>query len=51
MMKREGELSEFLPPLSGPIQPMLSKLFLSEPVDSWQTLGKPLCAFIVLEKE
>ncbi len=44
------ELSEYLPNISGPIQPLLSKLFHTQGTDSWQTLDKPLCALLVLEK-
>jgi SAM-dependent methyltransferase len=44
------ELSDYLPRPTGPIQPLLSKLFHTRPVDSWQELKKPLCALIVLEK-
>ena len=44
------ELMDLLPPVTGPIQPLLSRLFLSKPVESWKELKKPLCALIVLEK-
>ena len=50
MVDSDHELSDRLPLLSGPIQPLLSMLFHTEPVDSWQALKKPLCALIVLEK-
>ena len=55
--RREGDgraptssSSDRLPLVSGPIQPLLSMLFHTEPVDSWRSLEKPLCALIVLEK-
>ncbi len=44
------EFCEFLPRPTGPIQPLLSRLLLTEPVESWRSLRKPLCALIVLEK-
>lgn len=44
------EISDFLPRISGPIQPLLSKLFHSKSTSSWKNLKKPLCALIVLEK-
>jgi len=50
MVDAEGELSDRLPLLSGPVQPLLSKLFHTAPVDSWQALRKPLCALVVMRK-
>lgn len=44
------EVSEFLPKISGPIQPMLSKILHTSGVKSADELQKPLCALIVLEK-
>lgn len=46
----EDELSDRLPLATGPIQPLLSKLFHVGPVDSWRSLDKPLCALVVLRK-
>lgn len=47
----ERELWDYLPNISGPIQPLLSGLFHTRPHSSWEELKKPLCAFMVLEKE
>lgn len=44
------ELSDFLPDVSGPIQPLLSRLFHTPPSPRWQDLAKPLCALLCLEK-
>lgn len=46
----QRELSDLLPVVTGPIQPLMSRLFHSPPVDSWRDLKKPLCALVVLEK-
>jgi SAM-dependent methyltransferase len=48
---RKYEFCEYLPRPTGPVQPLLSKLLHTPPTDSWQSLSKPLCAVIVLEKE
>lgn len=50
MVDSESELSDHLPLVSGPIQPLLSRLFHTKPVDSWRSLRKPLCALVVLRK-
>jgi SAM-dependent methyltransferase len=50
MINSHRELSDLLPAVTGPVQPLISKLFHTSPSDSWQALKKPLCAFIVLEK-
>jgi SAM-dependent methyltransferase len=50
MAHSDGELSDRLPLVSGPVQPLLSKLFHVGPSDSWRALAKPLCALIVLRK-
>jgi cyclopropane fatty-acyl-phospholipid synthase-like methyltransferase len=50
MTNSKWELTDILSPVTGPIQPLLSKLFHTAPVDSWKDLKKPLCALIVLEK-
>jgi SAM-dependent methyltransferase len=47
---RGRELCEFLPPLTGPIQPALSRLLMTSVTEDWQSLRKPLCALVVLEK-
>jgi SAM-dependent methyltransferase len=51
MVDSSSELSDRLPLLSGPIQPLLSKAFHTAPSASWQALKKPLCALVVLRKE
>lgn len=50
MINSKRELCDILVPATGPIHPLMSKLFHSKPVDSWKNLKKPLCALIVLEK-
>lgn len=45
-----AEISDFLPAITGPVQPMLSKLLHVGPVDDWQTLRKPLCAILTIDK-
>ncbi len=50
MTSSKREANDYLPTVSGPIHPLLSRVFHTEPVASWQTLKKPLCACIVLEK-
>jgi SAM-dependent methyltransferase len=44
------ELCEFLPPVTGPLQPALARLLQTRPVADWRTLRKPLCALVVLDK-
>jgi len=44
------ELCEFLPPVTGPLQPALARALMTRPSDDWRTLRKPLCALVVLEK-
>ncbi len=43
------EFCEFLPLITGPIQPILSRLLLTPACDDWRRLRKPLCALLVLE--
>jgi SAM-dependent methyltransferase len=50
MTESDGEFSDRLPLLSGPVQPLLSKLLHTEPTASWRELKKPLCALVVLRK-
>jgi len=47
---RKRELSEFLPPITGTIQPLMSTLFHTTPSKTWRTLKRPLGALIVLSK-
>jgi SAM-dependent methyltransferase len=51
LVDSDRELCEFLPKPTGPIQPLVSKLAHTTPADSWRSLKKPLCAFLVLEKK
>ena len=44
------ELHDFLPDISGPIQPLLSRLLHTAPAPSWRELKSPLCAVVSLEK-
>jgi len=44
------EHCDFLHPITGHIQPILSHLFHTKPASSWKELKKPLAALIVLEK-
>jgi SAM-dependent methyltransferase len=44
------ELSEFLIPPTGPLQPLLSRVVHTAPTHAWRQLKKPLCAFLVLKK-
>jgi SAM-dependent methyltransferase len=48
---REGaEIAHYLPPVTGIVQPLASRLFHVGPLDSWQAIPKPLGAIVVLEK-
>jgi SAM-dependent methyltransferase len=48
------ELFEYIPfsagIVIGHLQPLLARLLQTRPVDRWQDIKKPLCAFMVLEK-
>jgi len=44
------EFSELLPKLSGPIQPLLSRVFHTPPSSDWRSLKRPLCVVLCLEK-
>jgi SAM-dependent methyltransferase len=46
----ESELSDHLPLVTGPIQPLLSRILHTRPSSSWRELKKPLCALVVLRK-
>ena len=50
MVHSEREFNDVLPKFSGPIQPLLSRLFHTHLEPCWQDLPKPLAAFMVLEK-
>jgi SAM-dependent methyltransferase len=45
------EVADYLPALSGPVQPLLSRALHTAPSASWRALKKPLCALVVLEKD
>jgi len=44
------ELDEFLPAITGPAQPLLSRLLHTPPTDDWRALRKPLCAIVTLRR-
>jgi SAM-dependent methyltransferase len=50
----EKEIFEYIPfsamVMTGLAHPVLSRLFHTPPVSSWQELDKPLCALVVLDK-
>lgn len=50
LKKSKKEIWDYIPNISGPIQPILSLLFHTKPNNFWKNLKKPLCAFLVLEK-
>lgn len=50
MQDSPKELADVLPRVTGPVQPLLSRVLHTKPVRSWQQLRKPLCALIVLRK-
>jgi SAM-dependent methyltransferase len=50
LTRSEHEFCEFLPPLTGPFQPALSRLLHTAACDDWRRLRKPLCALLVLER-
>jgi hypothetical protein len=50
MTHARREFSEVLMPITGPIQPLLSRHVHTPAVDSPHTLKKPLCAFLSLTK-
>jgi SAM-dependent methyltransferase len=48
---REGaEIAHYLPPVTGPVHPLASKLFHVGPCDSWRGIPNPLGALVALEK-
>jgi len=47
----DRELSRYLKPFTGPVQPLLAHLFLTKPASAYKDLSKPLAAFIVLQKQ
>ncbi len=50
-LPRIKEIDNILHPYFGPIHPIFSYLFHTNPTDSWQNLKKPLIALIVLQKK
>jgi SAM-dependent methyltransferase len=44
------ELDDFLPAISGPMQPLLSKILHTPAADDWRRLRKPLCAIVTLRR-
>jgi SAM-dependent methyltransferase len=51
LARSRRELCDYLPPPTGPIQPLLSALVHTRPVTSWRELRKPLCALVVLTRD
>lgn len=45
------QMCDLLHPITGPVQPILSKIIHTKPVKNWQELDKPLCAVLLLRKE
>lgn len=45
------EIASYFPPLTGPIHPLLSRLFHDRPSPSWKDMKRPLGALLVLEKQ
>lgn len=45
------EVSNYLPPMTGIVQPLASKIFHRGPAASWRDIPSPLGALIVLEKK
>lgn len=46
----DREFSDYLPAISGPLQPALARLLHTPPASDWRSLKKPLCAVISLRK-
>jgi SAM-dependent methyltransferase len=44
------EIASYFPPLTGPLHPLLSRLFHATPSISWKDMKRPLGALLVLEK-
>jgi SAM-dependent methyltransferase len=44
------ELNDYLPAISGPLHPLLSRVFHTPAVEDWRQLRRPLCAVIVLQR-
>ncbi len=49
-LPQDKELSQFLPPITGVVHPMMSGLFLTSPLKDRSKLKKPLAAIITLVK-
>ncbi len=47
----QHQLSDYLPPWTGPLHPLFAAAFLTPPSPDWKSLKKPLCAVIVLRKD
>ena len=45
------EVAEYFPPLTGPLHPLVSKIFHAPPSPSWKGMKKPLGALLVLRKD
>jgi len=45
------EIAEYFPPYTGPVHPLVSKIFHAAPSASWREMKKPLGALLVLRKD
>jgi SAM-dependent methyltransferase len=51
MTQSEKEVSEIMPRIGlGPLHPLMSRALHTRPTNDWETLKKPLCAFLHLTK-
>lgn len=50
LINSNKQVCDYLHPITGPIQPFLSKLIHTKPATDWQKLKKPLCAVIIMKK-
>jgi SAM-dependent methyltransferase len=46
----DKEFSDYLPAISGPLQPTFARLLHTPPAADWRILKKPLCAVLSLQK-
>lgn len=50
LVRSEKEVVNYLPNVTGLVQPLLASLLVEGPRSDWQQLRKPLCATLLLEK-
>jgi SAM-dependent methyltransferase len=51
LASRGREISDYLSVVTGPVDPLLSRLLHKGPVSDWRELDRPLCALIALGKD